>query len=962
MINKLQQGNVIPDRYKAKPNTFIDSWNKTRLGTGNFNDQLGNGNIDTQKANRDSAYVFTNPTRYGYYSFLKSNPVIRNKSTNQSLEDATLERNKIASGYAATTKRRLDSNLTEDSVIGGEYTKGAHTIFYNEDMGDPSILTHEQAHSSKAAPQESKIQEIMGTSDKSTYKFRPTEIYSRLMQFREVNKIDPNKIWTEKEVKGLRKSATDYDLLHLFKPKETTRLLNEVAQTKPNSTNTLFAQEGAVLQQDNTRVDKPTMPQRIKAKQPQSRQSSFTQDNRSNYERIQSQDKVREREQSKTLNSNQHLWNMNPTRRITAQNAGAEFQNNKDALKATMVAGTGVLAATAPIATASAITGNWATNKIVQNHSDKNSWGELMQDKTGVGNSKAWELTNPGGLLGGMYGIEKQVLLGGKNILSKFIKGDTDLGWNALNKNHWIFNSANPMNVTLATANRVAPFLNPIEKIPGKIATYQVAKRTNGNASISIKDVLANEATYKGTVPGASGKNVLGFYMFNDTPFINKSKWFKTISKEFKLIDGNERARGFSHGERYDNLYPGLNERRYYMSSVVKHNYPLNLTGDEATNYIGGNIGKVVGKESAMVMPRGDGKWIKFRNDPGENWVFPLDDIAGHVTKLHYNKGQLNQTSQDLWKFNPGDYSKRWGDTPTGTEAVRLTKQAALMDKLGRPFILQQSNPININRKRVLATSMRQGGRFTFKKNALIKSAEELNGKRDMRKKFIKSNTKHSDYKIRRIRKGASGIKFVSYEDSQPTSIRDIDFSSAFQTDYKFPTQPSKEPIQQPMKEQNPTQPVIQQDSTPTPKAVSDPKFTGNKDFIRQMRPAFITSLTKRGLDPKYADYLVAQSALESGWGKHQSGKFNFGGIKGKGTVRKTREVINGKNVMINDSFRDFDSIEDYADYHVNLLNNKRYNAFNSNDFIGSVVKGGYATDPSYKSVLSKMYQQITNA
>ena len=40
---------------------------------------------------------------------------------------------------------------------------------------------------------------------------------------------------------------------------------------------------------------------------------------------------------------------------------------------------------------------------------------------------------------------------------------------------------------------------------------------------------------------------------------------------------------------------------------------------------------------------------------------------------------------------------------------------------------------------------------------------------------------------------------------------------------------------------------------------------------------------------------LVAQSALESNWGKSQSGKFNFGGIKGKGTIRKTREVIKWK-------------------------------------------------------------------
>lgn len=715
--------------------------------------------------------------------------------------------------------------------------------------------------------------------------------------------------------------------------------------------------QGNVILQDNIQVAKPEIPQRLTVKH--ARPSYFIQDNRSAYQKEQS-NKIRiDREKGKALYSNQHLWNIDPTRQITSQNANTEFQNNKEAIKAAMVAGAGAMALTAPIAAAGSVIGDWAVDKLVQNHTDKNSWGELVQDKTGVGNSRAWELTNPGGLLGGIYGAEKQSILGGKKLLSKFLKGDSDLGWNALDTNHWVFNSASPMNIALATTNRIAPFLNATEKIPGKVGVYQLAKRTNGNASISIKDALTNSPTYKGTLPGTTGKNILGFYMFNDTPFINKSNWFKNISKRFRSIDKNEQNRDFSHGERYDNLYPGINERRYYMSSVVEHNRPLNLTGEEATNYIGGNIGKTIGKETATVMPIGDGKWIKFKDNPEENWAFPLDDIAGHMTKLQYNKGQLKQTSQDLWKFNPKDYSARWDNTPTGIESVRLTKQAALMDKLGRPFILQQSNPINIDRRRVLAPAMRQGGRFTFRKNPLIKDAEKLNGKRDMRKKVIKSNTKYPDYK-RRIQKGASGIKFVSYD--EPTSVRNADFSSIFQTDYKYPTINNYS-----FKEEQPEQPeqpkeIKEQLPMEEEKKVVPTKFTSNKDFITQMKPAFTEALTKRGLDPKYADYLVAQSAFESGWGKHQSGKFNFGGIKGKGTVRKTREVINGKDIYINDSFRDFNSVNDYADYHVGLLNNKRYNAFNSEDFIGSVVKGGYATDPNYKSVLSKIYKQIVNA
>lgn len=135
--------------------------------------------------------------------------------------------------------------------------------------------------------------------------------------------------------------------------------------------------------------------------------------------------------------------------------------------------------------------------------------------------------------------------------------------------------------------------------------------------------------------------------------------------------------------------------------------------------------------------------------------------------------------------------------------------------------------------------------------------------------------------------------------------------------------------------------------------------FKDAKDFVSKMRPVYQEVLKEKGLDPNYADYLVAQSALESGWGKSQSGKNNFGGIKGKsGTVRTTQEFVNGKYVTIKDTFRDFKDLKDYANYHVNLLNSSRYKAF-SGDFISSVVRGGYATDPNYSAKLRSMYNSV---
>lgn len=140
-------------------------------------------------------------------------------------------------------------------------------------------------------------------------------------------------------------------------------------------------------------------------------------------------------------------------------------------------------------------------------------------------------------------------------------------------------------------------------------------------------------------------------------------------------------------------------------------------------------------------------------------------------------------------------------------------------------------------------------------------------------------------------------------------------------------------------------------------------EFRSKKEFKDTMIPIYTKLLISKGLNPKFAKALVAQDGLESAWGKKQSGRFNFGGIKGKGTVKRTREVIDGKDVYINDSFRDFDSLEDYANYKINLLNNRRYNAFSGDilEFASRVAKGGYATDPRYANILNRVIASAKN-
>lgn len=128
------------------------------------------------------------------------------------------------------------------------------------------------------------------------------------------------------------------------------------------------------------------------------------------------------------------------------------------------------------------------------------------------------------------------------------------------------------------------------------------------------------------------------------------------------------------------------------------------------------------------------------------------------------------------------------------------------------------------------------------------------------------------------------------------------------------------------------------------------------------------------------ASVLLAQSAIESGWGRAVKDNAYFG-IKGKSpsgesTAFKTTEVINGKEIKINDSFRAYVDYEESADDYGRFLNeNPRYSKdfdFKNNPkmFAKEVASANYATDPNYEKNLFKLWvnmifmnmMELTNA
>jgi hypothetical protein len=115
----------------------------------------------------------------------------------------------------------------------------------------------------------------------------------------------------------------------------------------------------------------------------------------------------------------------------------------------------------------------------------------------------------------------------------------------------------------------------------------------------------------------------------------------------------------------------------------------------------------------------------------------------------------------------------------------------------------------------------------------------------------------------------------------------------------------------------------------------------------------------------RYPEVVAAQWALESGWGKHTSGKNNFFGIKGTpGTEHTTKEFLNGRWVTIRDTFKDYPTPEACIEDLIRLWY-KDYKGFKGVNRATSweeccrlLQKEGYATDPSYPSKLIKLIKE----
>ncbi|WP_301102946.1 flagellar assembly peptidoglycan hydrolase FlgJ [Propionivibrio sp.] len=145
-------------------------------------------------------------------------------------------------------------------------------------------------------------------------------------------------------------------------------------------------------------------------------------------------------------------------------------------------------------------------------------------------------------------------------------------------------------------------------------------------------------------------------------------------------------------------------------------------------------------------------------------------------------------------------------------------------------------------------------------------------------------------------------------------------------------------------------------------------------EFVNRIWPYAVEASSAIGVP---AQFLVAHSALESGWGKSEirsadgSPTYNLFGVKagrnwqGASVEVPTTEYVNGVAQTSSEKFRVYGSYaESFRDYANLIKNNPRFSSVlgqqDGTQFAQSLQQSGYATDPMYADKLGRIISGST--
>lgn len=140
-------------------------------------------------------------------------------------------------------------------------------------------------------------------------------------------------------------------------------------------------------------------------------------------------------------------------------------------------------------------------------------------------------------------------------------------------------------------------------------------------------------------------------------------------------------------------------------------------------------------------------------------------------------------------------------------------------------------------------------------------------------------------------------------------------------------------------------------------------------DYLKKVAPVIVKVAKEKGY--KFPSAIIAQSILESAWGKSQlaSKYYNYFGMKcgtkwtGKSVNMTTKEEnTTGTLTTIKDNFRVYDNLENGIRGYFDFISSSRYDklktATSSKNYLEIIKQAGYATSSKY---VDNVYKVVTD-
>ena len=234
----------------------------------------------------------------------------------------------------------------------------------------------------------------------------------------------------------------------------------------------------------------------------------------------------------------------------------------------------------------------------------------------------------------------------------------------------------------LDAGSKAAPILTkiPFTNKLYKDLAYKMASKSAGSSSLPLHKILSKKEDFSNYTGGTGpldlyDRNLLDLYIYGKDKNFRKSK-LKPIGLE-------------KYYDRYGDM------QVYEMFSDIQSDQPLDISKLGLTNLFHESLDNQKGFDDLLQTLEKRGHLSTPIAD--RNPVSPIDDVAGHMMYLVGDKNPASHKliSQDIWKFTPEEYANKWGSKNNPSHKYITLKQAQLMDKAGKPFVLMQENPIN---------------------------------------------------------------------------------------------------------------------------------------------------------------------------------------------------------------------------------------------------------------------------